>query len=100
VGVDKVRALRYSRREIKGLISSYKNGHEIRRAVSAFGLKVGDTIQTSKVKELEKQAAQKMGVAKLKLTDYFVKSNPVKVNINGERVNCYRILAVKGKKKP
>ena len=100
VGVDKVRALRYSRREIKGLISSYKNGHEIRRAVSAFGLKVGDTIQTSKVKELEKQAAQKMGVAKLKLTDYFEKSYPIKVNVNGERVNFYRILAVKGKKNP
>ena len=41
-----------------------------------------------------------MGDAKLKLTDYFEKSYPIKVNVNGERVNFYRILAVKGKKNP
>jgi hypothetical protein len=78
----------------------FRTGQAQRRAVSAFGLHVGDYIQTSKVKDLEKRAAKKLGVAKVKLTDYFDKSNPTKVNINGERVNCYRILAVKGKKKP
>jgi hypothetical protein len=100
VGVDRVRALKYNVRSIKNEISSFRTGQEQRRGVSAFGLKVGDVIQTSQVKDLEKRAAKKLGVAKVKLTDYFEKSNPTKVNINGERVNCYRILAVKGKKKP
>lgn len=99
VGVDRVRALKYNVRSIKNEISSFRTGQEQRRGVSAFGLKVGDVIQTSQVKDLEKRAAQKLGVPKVKLTDYFEKSNPLKMSIGGERVNCYRILAVKGKKK-
>ena len=99
VGVEKVRALKYSQRAIRSEIESFRTGQAKRRAISAFGLHVGDVIQTKKVKELEKKAAKKLGVDKVKLTDYFEKSNPIKVTIKGERVNCYRILAIKGKKK-
>lgn len=100
VGVDKVRALKYNVRSIKNEISSFRTGQEQRRGVSAFGLKVGDLIPTSAVKDLEKRAAQKLGVAKIKLSDYFERSNPIKVNVNGERINHYRIIGVKKNKKP
>ena len=100
LGVDRVRALNHSQRLVRAEIAMFRTGQAQRRAVSAFGLHVGDVVPTSKVKELEKRAAKKLGVDKVKFTDYFERSAPIKVNINGERVNHYRILAVKGKKNP
>ena len=100
LGVDRVRALKYNIRAIKNEIGNFRVGQIHRRCLSAFGLKVGDIIPTSNVKELERKVAKKMGVDKVRLTDYYERSSPITMSIDGKRVSCYRILGIKGKKNP